>query len=100
MISAHPDDIEAMSGGINAALSLQGTNLVYVIVTNGDKGCTTSQLYNCSVLSSPEIALIREREAYAAAAALNVSQDNVVLLDLEDAMVTTLVLLLPLIFYL
>lgn len=86
MISAHPDDIEAMSGGLIVQLGQQNTRVVYVIVTNGDKGCTTSQYYNCSSLSSVDIAAIRQTEARAAAALLGVH--DVVLLDFEDGMVT------------
>lgn len=61
--------------------------MVYVIVTNGDKGCTTSALYNCSTMTSPEIAVVRQGEALAAAAVVGVH--DVVQLDFEDAMVTT-----------
>ena len=61
MISAHPDDIEAMAGGLIRELTAPslGVNVVYVIVTNGDKGCTSSKYYNCSALSSPDIAQVR-----------------------------------------
>ena len=86
MIAAHPDDIEAMAGGLVANLTAQHTHVVYVIVTNGDKGCTDSALYDCDAFTSPDIAKIRQGEAIAAAARLNVT--DVVLLDLEDAMVT------------
>ena len=86
MISAHADDSEFMAGGLVEALRRQATHVVYVIVTNGDKGCTDSKYYNCSIMSSPEIAQVRQAEAIAAAAVLGVY--DVVLLDLEDAMVT------------
>lgn len=87
-ISAHPDDIEAMAGGLVATLTTTfalNVTVVYVIVTNGDKGCTDSQFYNCSALTSADIAQIRAVEAKAAAAVLGVH--TVELLNYEDGMV-------------
>ncbi len=63
-----------MAGGMVAQLTKQNSNVVYVIVTNGDKGCTPSMTYNCSALSNADVAVIREKEARAAAAVLGVTQ--------------------------
>lgn len=90
LISAHPDDIEAMAGGLVAKLTAQGTRVVYVIVTNGDKGCQSSALYNCSTFTAVDIAKIRQKEAHDAAAVLGVR--DVELLTFEDGMVTRSVL--------
>jgi len=87
MISAHPDDIEACAGGLISLLSAQNTEVGYIIVTNGDKGCSNPAL--CGNSSSEQIAVAREAEAIAAAAAIGVQAANVFLLDYEDAMVTS-----------
>jgi LmbE family N-acetylglucosaminyl deacetylase len=65
MIAAHPDDIEATAGGTIAQLTAQGTRVVYVIMTNGDKGCTTGSIYNCTGITAEQIAYIRHGEAIA-----------------------------------
>jgi len=87
-ISAHPDDIEACAGGLISILSSQPKppQVYYVIATNGDKGCAASF---CQNWSSEQIAVARSREAVNAAAVLNVPASNVVLLDFEDAMLTS-----------
>lgn len=38
LTAAHPDDIATTAGGTVAELTRQGTRVVYVITTNGDKG--------------------------------------------------------------
>eukprot|EP01114_Cavostelium_apophysatum_P004150 TRINITY_DN1431_c0_g1_i1.p1 TRINITY_DN1431_c0_g1~~TRINITY_DN1431_c0_g1_i1.p1 ORF type:complete len:269 (-),score=32.56 TRINITY_DN1431_c0_g1_i1:298-1104(-) len=85
-ISAHPDDIEASAGGTVALLTEQGSEVFYMIVTNGDKGCDNPI---CENATSVEIAAMRELEAIQAALILGVPKANVILLDYEDAMVPT-----------
>lgn len=36
-VVAHPDDIEGLCGGLVSLLSRQGTEIGYLIATNGDK---------------------------------------------------------------
>ena len=55
---AHFDCIEP-----NISLRSTGTTVIYVIMTNGDKGCTTGSIYNCTLLSAEQIAAIRQQEA-------------------------------------
>jgi LmbE family N-acetylglucosaminyl deacetylase len=38
-IAAHPDDTEGGAGGTISLLKKNGIKVVYLIVTNGDKGC-------------------------------------------------------------
>jgi LmbE family N-acetylglucosaminyl deacetylase len=85
-ISAHPDDIEASAGGLISQLTQTDVEVFYVILTNGDKGCANSFCLNWT---SEEIAFTRSMEAMTAAAVLNVPSKNVVLLDYEDAMLTS-----------
>eukprot|EP01116_Phalansterium_solitarium_P025655 TRINITY_DN9917_c0_g1_i2.p1 TRINITY_DN9917_c0_g1~~TRINITY_DN9917_c0_g1_i2.p1 ORF type:complete len:299 (+),score=42.13 TRINITY_DN9917_c0_g1_i2:44-898(+) len=86
MVSAHPDDIEAGAGSTISLLTAQGTQVYYVIVTNGDKGCLSAI---CANWTSEQIAVARQSEATAAAAVLGVPASNVFLLDYEDGMVPT-----------
>ena len=44
-VTAHPDDIEGFAGGLVTSLTAQGTNVSYLIATNGDKG---GQCYNAT----------------------------------------------------
>lgn len=81
LIGAHPDDIEGFAGGFAALLAESGALLEYVVVTNGDKGCSASF---CSSFPSEQLALLRRAEALAAASILNVSAAHVTLLDYED----------------
>lgn len=87
-VTAHPDDVEAAAGGTIAALRQAGTQVFYVILTNGDKGCGNPTMCNATV-SSAEIAQWRAEEARAAAGILGVAASNVFLLDYEDAMLTS-----------
>jgi len=86
MIGAHPDDIEGCIGGTVALLTQSNINIVYVIVTNGDKGCSNPF---CMNYTAEQIAETRQGEQRDAAEVLGVSPDNVVMLDYEDAMVTS-----------
>jgi LmbE family N-acetylglucosaminyl deacetylase len=81
-IGAHPDDIEAGAGGLIQTL----TDVHYIIVTNGDKGCGAAFCANFTV---SELATTRQAEQLAAAKVLNVKAQNVVFLGYEDAMVVS-----------
>jgi len=85
-IGAHPDDIEGCSGGLVSALIAQKTQVFYVIVTNGDKGCGNTF---CRNWTTEHIAFVRHQEALDAAAVLGIPNSNVVLLNYEDTMVTS-----------
>ena len=75
MISAHPDDNESGAGGLTAMLTSAGVNVVYMIVTNGNKGCHPGNaVVDCGPITPPEIASLRKKEAKAAADALGVSE--------------------------
>ena len=84
-VAAHPDDIECGAGGLIRILTRQGTKVVYVITTNGDKGCGSPF---CANYSSVQLAQARAGEAVGAAAVLGVPAQNVVLMDYEDGMIT------------
>lgn len=104
MISAHPDDIEAAAGifffsssfckinsccfegGLVLLLTKQGTKVYYLILTNGDKGCSNPI---CQDWNSEQIAVARAQEAINAAKVLGVPDKNVILLDYEDGMMVT-----------
>jgi len=86
MIAAHPDDIEACAGGLVAKLTEQNTQVFYVIVTNGDKGCGAPF---CMNWSSEHLAMVRQQEAIQAAKVLGVAASHVTLLDYEDGQVTS-----------
>ncbi len=51
------------AGGTIAQLVAQGTRVVYVIFTNGDKGCQDGSIYNCTTITAEAIANIRHTEA-------------------------------------
>jgi len=86
MVSAHPDDIEAATGGTVAQLTSQGTSVRYVIFTNGDKGCSSLACLNST---SEQIATMRAAEAKAAATVLGLAGTDVRLLGYEDSMLTS-----------
>jgi len=68
VVFAHPDDAETICGGLVATLIAQGTEVTYVVATNGDKGW--SKNYN---MTSAELAVIRQQEQLNAAAVMGVS---------------------------
>jgi LmbE family N-acetylglucosaminyl deacetylase len=61
-IYAHPDDPEFFSGGTLIKWGLEGKELIYVLVTSGDKGTDDPQM------TGPRLMAIREAEQRAAAA--------------------------------
>jgi LmbE family N-acetylglucosaminyl deacetylase len=84
LISAHADDNEAAAGGTVYRLVKQGTRVVYLIVTNGDKGCQPGAggTTPCEGVTPPQIATMRRAEAHAAADRLGVAK--LILLDGYD----------------
>jgi LmbE family N-acetylglucosaminyl deacetylase len=78
VVVAHPDDAEFLAAGSVATWTRNGTPVVYVIATNGDKGS------NDADLSSEQLKAIREEEQRQAAAKLGVSE--IVFLGYEDSM--------------
>ena len=68
VVTAHPDDSEFGAGGTVAKLAKEGCEVVYVIVTNGNKGSSDR------AMTSPRLAAIREEEQRNASRALGVEQ--------------------------
>ena len=68
VITPHPDDAEIGCGGTVASWIAQGTEVFYVLCTNGDKGSQESDM------TSERLAEIREREQAEAAAVLGVKE--------------------------
>ena len=68
LVIPHPDDGESGCGGTVAKWVKQGTEVLYVVCTNGDKG--TSDLE----MTRERLAEIREREQRAAVESLGVQQ--------------------------
>jgi len=85
-VSAHPDDIEASAGGLIYRLTQQGTNVHYIIFTNGDKGCVNAV---CANMTNEQLAVTRMKEQADAGAVLGVPRENIHLLDFEDSMLTS-----------
>lgn len=76
VVTAHPDDSEFGAGGTIAKLARQGSEITYVIVTNGNKGSGDRAM-------TPErLATIREEEQRNAARVLGV--ERVVFLGYDD----------------
>ncbi|MCH7718218.1 MAG: PIG-L family deacetylase [Chloroflexi bacterium] len=76
VIVAHPDDAEFLAGGTAALWARDGVEVIYVIVTRGDKGSEDPEL------TSDQLAEIRREEQEAAAKSLGVSK--VLFLGYED----------------
>ena len=68
VITPHPDDAEIGSGGTVAKWIAEGTRVVYVLCTNGDKGTGDRDM------TSERLATLREEEQAQAAAALGVKE--------------------------
>jgi len=68
VVVAHPDDAEFGAGGTVAKLVKQGATVVYVVVTNGNKGSSDP------TMTSERLARIREAEQRDAARTLGVAE--------------------------
>lgn len=78
VIVAHTDDAEFMAAGTVALWAREGTEVTYVIVTNGDKGSDDPGI------TPGQLAAIRQDEQRQAAAGLGVKE--VLFLGYEDSM--------------
>ncbi len=78
VIVAHPDDAEFLASGAVALWAREGTEVTYVIVTNGDKGSEDPSM------TSEQLAALRREEQERAAASLGVK--SVLFLGYEDGM--------------
>ena len=71
LVTPHPDDAEGGCGGTVAQWIREGTEVVYVLCTNGDKGTGDTEM-------TPErLAAIREKEQMEAAQVLGVKRGGV-----------------------
>jgi LmbE family N-acetylglucosaminyl deacetylase len=68
LVAAHPDDPEFSSGGTVAAWVRSGIEVIFVLVTSGDKGTADREMTNARLSS------MREDEERAAAARLGVTK--------------------------
>jgi LmbE family N-acetylglucosaminyl deacetylase len=75
---AHPDDPDFICAGTCARWAAEGHHIVYVIITNGDKGSDDR------AVTGPQLVEIREREQREAAAILGVAE--VIFMGEEDGM--------------
>ncbi len=75
-VAAHPDDPEFLAGGTVARLAKEGREIIYVIVTNGNKGSSDRGV------TSDQIAPVRAEEQRRAARVLGV--ERVEFLGYED----------------
>lgn len=64
----HPDDAETRFAGSVARWTRQGKNVVYVVISNGDKGT------NDPTIRPEELVVIREKEQMAAAGILGIKE--------------------------
>ena len=78
VIVAHTDDAEFMVAGTVAVWAREGTDVTYVIVTNGDKGSDDPSM------TGEQLSAIRQAEQREAAASLGVKE--VLFLGYEDSM--------------
>ncbi|GAB4338759.1 MAG: PIG-L family deacetylase [Dehalococcoidia bacterium] len=76
VIVAHPDDAEFLVAGTVAKWARQGTEVTYVVITNGNKGSEDPEM------TPSRLAAIREQEQRAAGAVLGVRHYE--FLDYED----------------
>jgi LmbE family N-acetylglucosaminyl deacetylase len=68
VLMAHPDDPEFAAGGLLAQWSRAGSQITYVIVTDGSTGSDDPEM------TGPKLAAIRETEQRAAAGVLGVNE--------------------------
>ncbi len=78
VIVAHADDADFLAAGTVAVWSREGTEVTYVIVTNGDKGSEDP------AMTSEQLVIVRREEQERAAAILGVK--TVLFLGYEDGM--------------
>lgn len=78
VVVAHTDDAEFMAAGTAALWAREGAEVVYVIVTNGDKGSDDPEM------TSDRLRVLREAEQRRAASVLGVR--DVIFLGYEDSM--------------
>ena len=78
VIVAHTDDAEFMAAGTVALWAREGTEVTYVVVTNGDKGSDDPSI------TGEQLAAIRQAEQRQAAESLGVKE--VLFLGYEDSM--------------
>jgi LmbE family N-acetylglucosaminyl deacetylase len=78
VIVAHTDDAEFMAAGTVALWAQKGTEVIYVVVTNGDKGSDDPGI------TREQLAAIRQAEQQGAASSLGVRR--VLFLGYEDSM--------------
>jgi N-acetyl-1-D-myo-inositol-2-amino-2-deoxy-alpha-D-glucopyranoside deacetylase len=77
-IFAHPDDESLTCGGTLARLTDSGANVVLLCATRGERGSVS----DLSLVQDTDLASVRTRELYDAAAVLGIT--NVVVLDHRD----------------
>ncbi|HUG16277.1 MAG TPA: PIG-L deacetylase family protein [Thermomicrobiales bacterium] len=80
VVVAHPDDAEFSCAGTVAKFAREGKHVVFVICTSGDKGTARRDI------SSPELAVTREKEQLEASKRLGVAET--VFLRLGDGELT------------
>ncbi len=80
VIMAHPDDPEFSAGGTIARWAREGKEIIYLILTNGDKGSNDPEM------TSERLAQLRQQEQRAAAEKLGVHK--VIFLGYPDAELT------------
>ena len=68
LVTPHPDDAEGGCGGTVARWIKEGTEVVYVLCTNGDKGSSDPEM------SHEKLAAVREKEQLDAAGVLGVKE--------------------------
>jgi LmbE family N-acetylglucosaminyl deacetylase len=90
VVMAHPDDIEYFVGGTLAAWAAAGVAVTAVLATSGEHGSPNT------VLSPPEVAMLREREQREACATLGI-QDAIFLREPDGTLQPTLDLRLRLV---
>jgi LmbE family N-acetylglucosaminyl deacetylase len=80
VIAAHPDDIETCAGGTLAKWSAAGSEIYYVMITNGDKGTSNHSI------TEKELGRIRQHEQIEAGRVIGVK--DIFFLNVTDGGVT------------
>src|SRR5258706_5344010 len=87
IVMAHPDDGEFICGGTVARWASEGRDIYYCLVTDGQVGDAGD-----TEITSEELALVRQREAQAAADALGVQHPVIFLHERDSRVEPTLAL--------